>query len=56
MKIIKVLIGIRDCRFYNPLTLSPTKTSNYSYISFKPLREEGDGFKGNLSTQNACLA
>jgi len=51
MKIVGVLIGIRDHRFYNPLTLRPMKIGNHSSkISLRPLREGGD------ATHNACLA
>ena len=44
MKIIKVLIGIRDYRSCNPATFSPMKIGDYSYrIALRPLREGGDG-------------
>ena len=44
MKIIKVLVGIRDCRFCNPVTFSPMEIGdNSSRISLRPLREGGDG-------------
>jgi len=43
MKIIKVLIGIRDYRPCNPLTLNPMRIGDFgSRISLRPLREEGD--------------
>ena len=47
MKIIKVLIGIRDFRSYNPLTFSPMKIGDYSSrISLRHLSEGGDRFNG----------
>jgi len=44
MKIIEVLIGIRDCRSCNPLIFRPMKIGGYgSEISLSPLRKGGDG-------------
>ena len=55
MKIIKVLIGIRDYRSYNPATRSPMRIGNQGFrISVRPLREGGDGFNGQ-SIYSQCM-
>jgi len=44
MKIIDVLIGIRDCTSCNSLIFSPMRIGNYNFrISLRPLREVGAG-------------
>ena len=47
MKIVKVLIGIRDCGSFNPLTRSSIRIGDSgSRISLQPLREGGDEQNG----------
>ena len=44
MKIIKVLIGIRDCRPCNRLTFNPMRIGDFgSRISLRPVRDGEDG-------------
>jgi len=44
MKIIKILIGIRDCKSCNPSTFSPIRIGDYSCrISLRCSREGRDG-------------
>jgi len=44
MKIVKILIGISNCRSCNPSTLSPMNIGDYSSrFNLRPLKEGGDG-------------
>jgi len=57
MKIIKVLIRIRDCRSWNRSTFSPMKVGDIVLgFIFNPLETEEIDLMGNLPTHDACLS